>query len=163
MLRIAIPGRGPLELAHLVCDVNGTLAKDGQLLPGVAERFAALGGILRIHLLTADTHGTITPIAEAIERACREAGTTGPQWRRVETGAEKVEYVRRLGVAQVVAVGNGANDAAMFRVAALSVAIMGAEGLFVPTLLIADVVTASPLDALDLLRYPVRLTATLRL
>ena len=42
---------------HLVMDVNGTLAVDGQLLDGVAEKVVSLRNRLTIHLLTADTHG----------------------------------------------------------------------------------------------------------
>lgn len=42
MQAIDIPGRGLLEPHHLVLDLNGTIALDGQLLPGVAERVAAL-------------------------------------------------------------------------------------------------------------------------
>jgi hypothetical protein len=32
---VAIPGSGELRLAELVCDDNGTLARDGRLLAGV--------------------------------------------------------------------------------------------------------------------------------
>ncbi len=42
MIEIEIPGWGSLRLVHAVFDVNGTLARDGELLPGVAERFARL-------------------------------------------------------------------------------------------------------------------------
>jgi len=43
VIEIDIPGKGLLRLEHAVFDVNGTLALDGELLPGVAERLAALG------------------------------------------------------------------------------------------------------------------------
>jgi soluble P-type ATPase len=163
MLQIAIPGRDPLTLEHLVCDVNGTLAVDGLLLPRVAERLAELSGVLAVHLLTADMHGSITQIVETIERACTEAGVAGPRWERVGTGADKAEYATRLGGARVAALGNGANDVMMSRVAALSIGVVGSEGLYGGMLFAAHVIAASPLDALDLLRHPARLTATLRL
>ena len=35
MIQIEIPGRETLELKHLVCDYNGTLALDGKLLSGL--------------------------------------------------------------------------------------------------------------------------------
>ncbi|MBV5337702.1 MAG: ATPase P, partial [Deltaproteobacteria bacterium] len=57
MIKFSIPGRGEYELEHLVMDVNGTLAIDGQLMDGVAGKIAALRDTLTIHLLTADTHG----------------------------------------------------------------------------------------------------------
>ena len=41
MLEIDIPGWGRLELASLVMDYNGTLARDGVLLEGVRERLQA--------------------------------------------------------------------------------------------------------------------------
>ena len=36
MIDVAIPGFGRLALEHLVCDYNGTLARDGVLLDGVS-------------------------------------------------------------------------------------------------------------------------------
>ena len=63
MLSIAIPGFGELRLADLVCDYNGTLAHDGRLLPGVAAALAALAADLRVHVVTADTHGGAAPPA----------------------------------------------------------------------------------------------------
>ena len=53
-----IPGRGTLQLAHVVLDVNGTIAKDGRLLDKVAKPLAGLRDRLTIHLLTADTYGS---------------------------------------------------------------------------------------------------------
>jgi len=49
---------GILELKHAVFDVNGTLTRDGQLVDGVIERMHALGQLVEVHLLTADTYGT---------------------------------------------------------------------------------------------------------
>ncbi|MEA9979957.1 MULTISPECIES: hypothetical protein [unclassified Pseudomonas] len=48
MLSIDIPGRGKLELKHLVCDYNGTLAFDGTLLEGVQEKLKALSSKVSI-------------------------------------------------------------------------------------------------------------------
>jgi hypothetical protein len=56
-MELAIPGFGRLSLEHLVLDYNGTLAVDGKLLPGVKARLARLSGMLRIHVVTADTFG----------------------------------------------------------------------------------------------------------
>ena len=57
MMRIDIPGGGSLRLEHLVLDFNGTLACDGELLPGVVERLQRLSESMRIHVVTADTFG----------------------------------------------------------------------------------------------------------
>ncbi len=57
MIEISIPGRGILQLEHLVSDVNGTLALDGVLMDGLAKRIASVHDRITVHLLTADTHG----------------------------------------------------------------------------------------------------------
>ncbi|HOS97339.1 MAG TPA: ATPase P, partial [Deltaproteobacteria bacterium] len=57
MMEIAMPGFGNLRVEHLVCDFNGTLAVDGELLPGVREVLAALACVVRVHVITADTFG----------------------------------------------------------------------------------------------------------
>ena len=153
MIAIEIPGRDNLRLEHAVFDVNGTLALDGRLLPGVAERLAALRARLTLHMLTADTHGRQTTIDALV--GFRATIITGG-------AAEKAQYVRELGAGSVVAVGNGANDAAMLQAAALGIAVLGAEGLAVPALTAADLMVPSMTDALDLLLNPRRLVATLR-
>jgi soluble P-type ATPase len=162
MVRIAIPGRDALTLAHLVSDLNGTLALDGVVLAGVAERLAQLGGHLAVHILTAGTHGGLARAQDQLARASAAAGVAAPHWERIATGADKQRYVLALGAEQVVALGNGTNDEPMLRVAALSIVVLGGEGTAGPALRAAHVVTASPLDALDLLLHPARLAATLR-
>ncbi len=47
---------GKIVLKHLVMDVNGTLALDGELVPGVLERVRTLESFFEIQLLTADTN-----------------------------------------------------------------------------------------------------------
>lgn len=153
MIEIEIPGWQVLRLAHAVFDVNGTLARDGVLLSGVAERIALLQEQVTVHMLTADTHGQQAAIDA-------ELGLTAT----IISGgaAEKESRVRALGAATVVALGNGANDAPMLRAAALGIAILGPEGLAGPTLLAADVVAGSITEAIDLVLNPRRLVATLR-
>jgi len=155
MIELNIPGRGNLRLSHLVLDVNGTLAKDGRLLEKVPKPLAALRDRLAIHLLTADTYGR----QEYIDKML------GLQATRIQPGDEgeqKAQYVRGLGAETVVAIGQGANDAAMLKAAAIGIAVMGEEGLAVETMLSADVLTANIYEALNLLEYPTRLVATLR-
>ncbi len=66
MIKLEIPGEGELVLDHLVLDVNGTLAIDGQLLPGVVDLLSNLRNHLTIHLLTADTHGKQAKIDQVL-------------------------------------------------------------------------------------------------
>jgi P-type E1-E2 ATPase len=155
MIVVDVLGWRKLELAYLVLDVNGTLAVDGALIDGVAERITALRDSLDICLLTADTHG----------RSAEAARTLGVRVERIRPGneaAQKQEFVERLGAEHVVAMGNGANDAGMLRAADLGIAVMGGEGLAVAAIQNADIAVATIADGLDLLLRPNRLLATLR-
>lgn len=152
MLEVSIPGRGNLVLHYVVFDVNGTLATDGILTDGVAERLKALGELLEIHMLTADTHGKQGEIDAQL----------GMKADRVTGGLEKAKFVNELGAEHVVAIGNGGNDVGMLQTAEVGIVVLGAEGLNVEALQAADIVVSSILDGLDLLLKPKRLVATLR-
>jgi soluble P-type ATPase len=155
MIDIDIPGFGHLQLEHLVSDYNGTLALDGQLLPGVAEALTAIATQLRVHIVTADTFG----VAAAQLQGLPVELSILP----VEGQAEaKRDLVRQLGAERVVAIGNGRNDRKMLHSAALGIALVQQEGGALETLLQAKVVATSVLQALELLQQPRRLTATLR-
>jgi P-type E1-E2 ATPase len=158
MIALDIPGRGSMRWEHLVLDLNGTLALDGSLIEGVAERTAILALNLRIHLLTADTHGTGQGIAGRLGVPCHQLAALPGESERMS----KQRFVEGLGADRVVAIGNGANDAGMLEAASLGIAVLGAEGAAVGALVAADVVAPSVADALDLLLHPQRLLATLR-
>jgi len=51
-----------------VLDFNGTLAADGMLLPGVKDQLERLSGVLRLHVLTADTFGSAGSALAAVPR-----------------------------------------------------------------------------------------------
>ncbi len=151
-IELEVPGRGTYILEHVVFDVNGTLALDGLLLEGVAERMAALRAYFTVHMLTADTHGR----QEIIDK------TLGFEAQRIPTSAGKTRYVLDLGADKVIAIGNGANDAGMLRAAAVGIAVLGPEGLAVDALDAADIVVSNIMAAFDLLLNPRRMVATLR-
>lgn len=156
MLKITIPGDRDFNFAHLVLDFNGTLACNGHLLPGVPERLEHLAGKLTLHILTADTHGSV-----ARETAsCSVSLATLPE---AAQDRAKEAYILQLGAEQVVAVGNGRNDRLMLARAALGIAVIQSEGAATDTLMAADLVVPNILAALDLLIRPQRLSATLRL
>jgi len=155
MLEIAIPSRGRLLLEHLVLDLNGTLALDGALLPGVRERLAELGRQLTVHLVSADTQGTLGAVAADLTASVHRL-------ERGDEAAQKAALVERLGADRVVALGNGANDALMLARAALGIAVLGPEGLALSCAQAADVIAPGIEAALDLLLRPRRLVATLR-
>jgi P-type E1-E2 ATPase len=155
MIEVTIPGWGELRLQYAVLDVNGTLALDGVLVDGVAERLTALRPQLDVRLLTADTHGGQAAIDARL-------GLTAERLAPGQEREQKAAYVGKLGAAQTVAIGNGNNDAGMLATAGLGIAVMGREGLSVEAMQSADIVVASILDGLDLLLRPKRLIATLR-
>ncbi|MBN2385744.1 MAG: HAD family hydrolase [Anaerolineales bacterium] len=155
MIELTIPGRGILQLQHLVLDVNGTLAVDGALLDGVARRISSLRDRLEVHLLTADTHGRQAEIDRQLNR----------QAVRIQPGneaAQKAAYVRSLGAETVAAVGQGANDAGMLKAAGLGICIFSPEGTAAAALQTADLVAPDIFSALDLLDKPLRIVASLR-
>lgn len=155
MLEIAVPGYKNLTLSHLVLDYNGTIACDGSLLAGVAARLATLSGDMEIHVLTADTFGTVKEQLAPVN--CRL--TVIPKGD--QAGAKR-NRVRELGAGECVGIGNGRNDSLMLQEAALGIAVVQREGAAVAAVTAADIVVCDILDALDLLLHPLRLTATLR-
>jgi P-type E1-E2 ATPase len=155
MIELNIPGRGITQLEHLVCDVNGTLAVDGQLVEGVLRSMNLLRDRLTVHLLTADTHGRQSIID-------RQLGLRAVRIHAGGEAAQKREYVSQLGAEHVVAIGQGSNDVGMLEEAVLGIAVLSPEGLAVETLQAADLVAPGILAALELLEKPLRIVATMR-
>jgi soluble P-type ATPase len=155
MIKIDIPGFANLELEYLVLDFNGTLAVEGILLPSVGEALRGLASQLEIHVITADTFG----LAAGQLAGLPVKLTIAPAESQAEV---KRQFVSRLGSDCVVAIGNGRNDREMLKAAALGIAVIQTEGASAETLASADAVSSNILDALDLLRNPRRLIATLR-
>jgi P-type E1-E2 ATPase len=154
-MQVDIPGYGTLTIEHIVFDFNGTLAMDGRLIDGVGLLLEALPAELTLHVLTADTFGTARTQIKGVNRP-------GLVFYNRGTPAEKLAYVRDLDASRVAAIGNGRNDGAMLEAAALGVVAINAEGAAVETLLKADIVCTSIIDALNLFLEPRRIIATLR-
>ena len=155
MIEIKIPGFATFQFEHLVLDVNGTIAKDGQLIEGVSELLAELRARIQVHMITADTHGNQESIDAILSLSAIRILTSNQ-------AQAKLDYVERLGAGKVAAIGNGANDSAMLERAALGIFVIGPEGSAVEALLKADVVVPNICSALELLTHPKRLIATLR-
>jgi P-type E1-E2 ATPase len=155
MLKLDIPGYKTLSLSFLVLDYNGTIACDGHLIPGIKELLTELSQHLTIHILTADTFGSVKKELQGIP--CEIVVIA-----KENQAKAKADYVRKLDAKETVAIGNGRNDVLMLKKAALGIAVIQTEGCAGEALLAADVVNQNIHDALNLLRYPLRLTATLR-
>ena len=155
MIELNIPGRGVIQLDHLVTDVNGTLTLDGRLIEGTAKALQRLSDRLQIHMLTVDTLGR----QDEIDRRL------GIEAQRIKPGREvdaKREYVGRLGADRVVAIGQGRNDAGMLEEAEIGIAVLSKEGLCREALFAADLIVPDIRSALGLLERPLRLVASLR-
>ena len=155
MIKIEIPGYKELKLQHLVLDYNGTIARDGQLLPNIKEILNSLAEKIQIHVLTADTFGEA--VSWLIGVMCEISIL--PEDNQ---DTRKSEYIKRLGPKFTVCIGNGRNDRQMLKEAALGIAVVQEEGAALGTVLAADIVCTDILSALDLLRNPLRLKATMR-
>jgi len=155
MIEIDIPGYRTLAIEHIVFDYNGTLAVDGEVIPGVKEALRSLAERLTIHILTADTFGKVK--SRLSDLPCEI--TILPE---NEQDIGKRNFVQSLGDDRTVAVGNGRNDRLMLQASVLGIAVILGEGASAQTLAMADVVCTSILDALALLDNPLRLVATLR-
>ena len=155
MIDIEVPGNKKLQLEHLVLDYNGTIAFDGAMIDGVKESLAELSQMLTVHVITADTFGSVKKALENID--CNLALIPLDH-----QDVAKLEYVNNLGCEKTVSMGNGVNDRLMLKASALGVAVIQGEGAAFETLASADVVCTDIQSALSLLNNPLRLIATLR-
>ena len=155
MINLSIPGFGDLNLEHLVLDYNGTLALDGEPLSGIAERLIRLSKDLRVHVITADTFGSV-------KEKLKDLPLTVVVLGKDQQDHAKLSYVNSLGAEHTVCIGNGRNDGLMLEACALGLGVILGEGACVRTLESAKLVFTSITDALDILLKPLRLTASLR-
>ncbi|MCJ7733762.1 MAG: hypothetical protein MUP11_04355 [Anaerolineales bacterium] len=142
-------------MKDVVFDVNGTLAVDGKVLPGVPELLIALQDQVSVHLLTADTHGKQSEID-------LQLGLKAVRIKPGEEARQKSEYVMQLGADSTVAIGQGANDSSMLKTARIGICILSAEGAALDTMLQSDLVVPDITSAIELLLKPKRLVASLR-
>ena len=155
MIEITIPGKGSYKFKHLVLDLNGTVALDGEIIEGVKERLQQLSSMVSISIVTADTRGSARRLEKNLDIKIR----------RIEAGkedAQKLALVQQLGKDNTICIGNGSNDASMLRESALGICVAGAEGASGEAILNSDLIISNINDALDLLLKPNRLVATLR-
>ena len=155
MLVMEIPGRETLKLVHLVLDYNGTLACDGEIKNGVLEQLEQLADQLQVHVITADTHGSV-------QKSCQRDFINIHVIANQDQDVQKKHYITQLGADCCVAIGNGFNDAYMLKEAALGMTVMQEEGCAVNTLMASDLAFYSITEALNALLKPKRIVASLR-
>lgn len=157
MINLSIPNfeNENLQLENLVLDFNGTLAINGRLILGVKERLNSLSEKLKIHVITGNTFGTAEEELAGIN--CELILLSQKNQRH-----EKENYINSLSKGKTVSIGNGRNDKEMLESSIIGIILLQTEGMAVESLISADIVCENILDALDLLREPNRLIATLR-
>ena len=137
-------------------DFNGTLGLDGMLMHGVAPRLEQLARSVDIHVVTANSYGNVKQQLDGIN--CNIVIID-----RDNQDLQKADYLKSLGPEQTIAIGNGRNDKLMLRKAAIGIATLQSEGAAMEAIVMADVLVKDIHDALDLLLFPRRLVATLRM
>ncbi|OPY69136.1 MAG: haloacid dehalogenase-like hydrolase [Syntrophorhabdaceae bacterium PtaU1.Bin034] len=155
MISVPIPGWGELSIEYLMVDFNGTVALDGKLKKEVRDVIEKVSRYIKVFIITADTYDTV-------DSELASSNVTFIKVNKNESGEEKAKVVRELGPEKIVAIGNGANDAAMLKEAALGIAVMGEEGCAATLIKEADVVVTDIMKAFGLIVHPERLVATLR-
>lgn len=155
MIEMSIPGHDIYKIENLVCDVNGTLAVDGYLLPGMISTIKSLKEQLKVYLITANTHGNQQNISS-------ELGIEAIHIAKGQEAKQKGEIVSQLGEKKVIAIGQGANDAEMLKRAAIGICVLSEEGTSLEALLSSDIIVQDGLKALKLVQNPMRMVATLR-
>ena len=155
MIKIDIPDFEVINAEHLVLDFNGTLAIDGHYIPDVIGQLVQISANLNVHVLTADTFGSVHKEFSALPITIKVLETDNQD-------KQKLDYVKNLGSEKVIAIGNGRNDIQMLKESALSIGVIQAEGAFSQIVDSCHVICTSINDALSLLINPMRLLATLR-
>lgn len=139
----------------MVLDLNGTLTVDGIINANTISLLKKAAVFLEVHILTADTLGLAVQIQRALNLKVHVIGCE-------HTSAAKAYYIQKLGLREVMAVGNGVNDAAMLEKAAIGIAVLGPEGCAAEALRSADLLVNNIDDALCMVTKPRRLIASLR-
>jgi P-type E1-E2 ATPase len=155
MLSITIPGIGKIELENAVFDLNGTLAVDGVIPDDVKKKLNELAKKLNVFLLTADTYGNAEKVVSDL--SCQVVKISPDN-----EAEQKRDFVQSIGEEKTVAIGNGANDMLMLKIAKIGIAVLEREGAFSGTINNADVVVHGSKEAIDLLLSPKRIISTLR-
>jgi len=155
MIDVTVPGWGELSVEYLMVDFNGTVAVDGKLKKEVRDAIDKISRYVKVFIITADSY-------DSVDAELGASSVTFIKVNKNASGEEKAKVVRELGPEKIVAIGNGANDAAMLKEAALGIAVMGDEGCSTALIKEADIMVSDVVKAFGLILHPERILATLR-
>lgn len=154
MIKVDIPLGDSFEIKYLVFDYNGTVANDGKIYPNILERLNKFKDI-EIFIITADTYGTVLKELKNFNIKVKIISKNNGS-------LDKLNFVKELGLKNVIAFGNGSNDRLMLKEAGISVCIIGEEGASINALMSANLVVNSIDNALDYIDEPKKIIAGLR-
>ena len=160
MIKLTIPGFGPLEISRVVTDYTGTHSFKGVVRRSVRTRLARLARLVEVHVLTIDTFGT----------ARRELARLPVELHFLtndrRNDKEKQRFVLKYEPSHVAAFGNGTIDRLLLKTVrdagGLAVAVDNGEGCALEAILNANILVHGSEQALDLLLEPNSCKATLR-
>ncbi len=154
---VKIPWGEKYTIHHVVFDLNGTLANNGEISENTERLLKKLAEKVNIYILTADTHNTAEDLKEKIGGFSEIIVLKSD-----EHDGEKAGFVRSLGYRETVTLGNGGNDLKMVKEGILSFGVMGEEGMYAPLFGAVDIVVHSIDSALGMLLNPQKIVATIR-
>jgi len=180
MISIERPGLDPLEIESILLDFDGTLAIDRRVHPKTKDKINLLSKRTNIYIfvtLPIPPFNKVNPLTppfnkggkegilakELIEERLRKVKAEIIYLAEGDSSRSKLDLLRQLGPSRCVAIGNGADDAAMVEEAGIGICVIGEEGVSGEAIKNADLVFADILDALDFLLKPLRQKATLTL
>jgi len=160
MIKLLIPGFGPLEINRVVTDYTGTHSLKGVVRRSVRTRLAQLARLVEVHVLTIDTFGTVR---RELARLPVELHLLKYSRRNDK---EKQRFVMKYEPKHVAAFGNGTIDRLLLKTVrdagGLAVAVDNGEGCALEAILNANILVHGSEQALDLLLEPNSCKATLR-
>ena len=160
MIKLTIPGFGPLENSRVMTDYIGTHSCKGVVRRSVRTRLVRLASMVEVHVLTIDTFGT----------ARRELARLPVELHLLKNNQrndkEKERFVLEYEPAHVAAFGNGTIDRLLLKTVrdagGLAVAVDNGEGCVLDAILSSNILVHGSEQALDLLLEPNSCKATLR-
>ncbi|MCL2821787.1 MAG: HAD hydrolase family protein [Firmicutes bacterium] len=156
-MQIEIFGKGIIKIENAVFDYNGTIALNGKIDPKIKTMLIKLAKIMPVYVLTADTNQSAAGCCADLPINLKILTCDV-----VSTQTQKANIVAGLGLKNCVCFGNGFNDIEMFKIAGLSIAVLGEEGLCTKLLAHSDILVKSINDGIDLLFNTNRIVAGLR-
>lgn len=152
---IKIPNLNTYDIKYILLDYNGTIASSGNLLPSIREYFELLSKDFKLYVVSGDTfHNVRSQLKnDPVEILLTDS---------YNSTESKLQILNEIGASNCIAIGNGSIDAKMLRHAAISIAVIGDEGLSKKAFENSDIVVKSIEDAINLILEPKKLIATLR-